>query len=491
MGKDMLRRSTAATRTMVLRFVALCVGYGAFHSSCYNGVLRRAFLSGMGLGTEQAWTTIALLLGGTGVGCLAMRALHRRGVHLVSTFGACVGYAIVACLDVLTCLGAPSASTAYLSAVVCGLATSLPLLLWFKAFLHVYRTGGPSACMLGLACGTLLGYVPICFVGGIHQPAVGLAALLAGTALAALGQMVFFHSLDMPTAESSAGSVQGQAPYRLSVYIVVLVASFGAATGLASGVTFFLGNAGGEGDSMVQLAAAALACLTFVGLSLQARKGLTLHFGLLIRFTLVMTGVVFAFAAVLYAHLAILLTALCQAVTIVQGIAMTVLSIEICHERNLEMSDVMPANYAVYIVFLSCGMGLTAWAGFNGGELVWQLVFAAGATSVVAAILALPSTSSSAATFTEKTLLENERYEERTSRVCMQTAARYGLTPRETDVLELLLLGRTRAQIADSLALSTWTVKEYVSDIYSKVGVHSAKDLMVSCMAQAGSPKEK
>ena len=170
---------------------------------------------------------------------------------------------------------------------------------------------------------------------------------------------------------------------------------------------------------------------------------------------------------------------------------MTLLSVEICHEKNLAMSDVMPANYAIYVVCVCSGMGLASMVNASGSGLLWQFMMGIAITSVVAVIPALPSASSTAATFTAKVLLENERYDERSSRVCLETAARYGLTPRETDVLRLLLLGLTRAQIADKLALSSWTVKEYIGSVYNKVGVHSAKDLMIQCMAQAGTPKEE
>lgn len=267
------------------------------------------------------------------------------------------------------------------------------------------------------------------------------------------------------------------------------MASFGATTGFAGSMTFFF--AGEEArDAWLILASACAACALLIGLSLVTSRGTALHFGLLIRIALVVAGAVFGFAPALLSLLPQGLAALCQAVTVVQGVAMTLLSVEICHERNLAMSDVMPANYVIYVVCVCAGMGLAGLASSTGGDLAWQLVAGLACASVVGVIPALPASSSSAATFTAKTLLENERYEQRSARVCQATAARFGLTPRETDVLELLLQGRTRAQIAEALSLSAWTVKEYVGAVYAKVGVHSAKDLMVQCMTQAGSPKE-
>ena len=46
----------------------------------------------------------------------------------------------------------------------------------------------------------------------------------------------------------------------------------------------------------------------------------------------------------------------------------------------------------------------------------------------------------------------------------------YGLTPRERDVLPLLVLGRTNRQIADELFISENTAGVHVSNILGKLG---------------------
>jgi DNA-binding NarL/FixJ family response regulator len=48
--------------------------------------------------------------------------------------------------------------------------------------------------------------------------------------------------------------------------------------------------------------------------------------------------------------------------------------------------------------------------------------------------------------------------------------ARFGLSPRETDVLGLIVLGLTNKQIADRLFLSINSVKTYVRNAYGKIG---------------------
>lgn len=64
-------------------------------------------------------------------------------------------------------------------------------------------------------------------------------------------------------------------------------------------------------------------------------------------------------------------------------------------------------------------------------------------------------------------------------------ATRYKLTPRETELLELLAHGRNGPFIQEKLVLSRNTVKTHVSNIYGKLGVHSQQEL-IDLVEQAG-----
>ena len=59
-----------------------------------------------------------------------------------------------------------------------------------------------------------------------------------------------------------------------------------------------------------------------------------------------------------------------------------------------------------------------------------------------------------------------------------------GLTRREAEVLELVALGRSNAQIADAMVISTGTVRKHLERIYAKLGVHSRTE----AAARAHSP---
>lgn len=55
---------------------------------------------------------------------------------------------------------------------------------------------------------------------------------------------------------------------------------------------------------------------------------------------------------------------------------------------------------------------------------------------------------------------------------------KYGLTPREQEVLGLLARGRTEAVIMERLAISKGTAHTHITHVYQKLGVHSQQDLI-------------
>ncbi|WP_139650974.1 response regulator transcription factor [Raoultibacter phocaeensis] len=61
---------------------------------------------------------------------------------------------------------------------------------------------------------------------------------------------------------------------------------------------------------------------------------------------------------------------------------------------------------------------------------------------------------------------------------CRTVAERFGLTKRESEVLELLARGRTSPVIQEKLFLSHNTVKTHVRHIYTKMGIHSQQELI-------------
>lgn len=69
------------------------------------------------------------------------------------------------------------------------------------------------------------------------------------------------------------------------------------------------------------------------------------------------------------------------------------------------------------------------------------------------------------------------RQEEALSDRCDELTKQYRLTPREDEVLRLLAKGRTNAAIEKELFIASGTLKAHISHIYTKLDVHSKKDL--------------
>jgi DNA-binding CsgD family transcriptional regulator/tetratricopeptide (TPR) repeat protein len=66
-----------------------------------------------------------------------------------------------------------------------------------------------------------------------------------------------------------------------------------------------------------------------------------------------------------------------------------------------------------------------------------------------------------------------------------QAARRYGLSPREIEVLQLVARGHRNQEIADSLALSVYTVARHLENIFAKMAVSSRTQAVVEA-ARAG-----
>lgn len=71
---------------------------------------------------------------------------------------------------------------------------------------------------------------------------------------------------------------------------------------------------------------------------------------------------------------------------------------------------------------------------------------------------------------------------EKAVRTCID---QFGLSAREADVLRLLVAGESTAQIQDKLCIAPGTFNYHMRNIYSKLGVHSRQELLVSVYNQA------
>ena len=61
---------------------------------------------------------------------------------------------------------------------------------------------------------------------------------------------------------------------------------------------------------------------------------------------------------------------------------------------------------------------------------------------------------------------------------CANVSKLYGLTARETDVLEQLSKGSSTRAVATRLSISEQTVKTHTRHIFNKLGIHKRQELI-------------
>ena len=67
--------------------------------------------------------------------------------------------------------------------------------------------------------------------------------------------------------------------------------------------------------------------------------------------------------------------------------------------------------------------------------------------------------------------------QDRISKKCLALSSEYGLSIRETEVMELIAQGQTVSAIASALFISENTVRTHSKHVYSKLGIHSKQEL--------------
>lgn len=201
-------------------------------------------------------------------------------------------------------------------------------------------------------------------------------------------------------------------------------------------------------------------------------------FGLVLRWALVLTGSVLVFVPTIAEASPMVACALCSGIYVLVGTLMIAFILEICQEQGLTLCTVTTSNYGVFVLGV-CGASalLSLLLAVTGKLEAFRIITATGVAALFLIIPMLPARISRAQDLVLEKLPEEESADERRNRVCAALAAQGNLSEREAEVLDLLLRGRTREEIAEELVISTWTVKNHASSVYGKLGVHSAREL--------------
>lgn len=228
-------------------------------------------------------------------------------------------------------------------------------------------------------------------------------------------------------------------------------------------------------SALLGITASTVGLLVFIAI----QRHRDIPYGLLIRVLITLSGSTLAMSPLLHETSAPFVRVITPLVPILSCVAMALLSIEISRETGRGTVDVMPVNYIVYAVFGTAASFLfILLITVLDTNTAWRVAAIVAIICTLLIVPFLPSGSSNAAVFAMNKLPEDEDAKDRTFRTRDAVAAKYGLTKREAQVLLFLLQGKSRNEIAEALGLSTWTVKDYIGEIYSKIGVHTRSELM-------------
>ncbi len=157
--------------------------------------------------------------------------------------------------------------------------------------------------------------------------------------------------------------------------------------------------------------------------------------------------------------------------------------------RTLKMSPFAVFGFVCGGVYFSVVVG--RWAGYaaNGVAGGYGVVEMLIVSSLVVYVIALASISSALLRIRRGMLPQSQEktppgiahivsLSENEIRSSEIFARQFGLTPREVDVLVLLLEGRNATSIAKVLQLSPNTVRTHLKNVYSKMDVHNRHDLL-------------
>lgn len=460
-----------------------CLGLGLFLSLCPRGPVNTVLLGTCLDG--WAWLTLAqtVHLAASGLAGLALWGLARQGLVLPRALTARTCYAAVAvCLAgqfVSGMLGLGAWPVCVL-AFAMGAFSAYVLMLWFEMLLDVCRTAGRAACIA-----TLSGCYGVAMASSLPASLAAMHPLATlGVTCASVATCWWCHELleRCRTAQEPSARHNGGAPrrsrYQLVFHTLATLASFGVTYGIAQNLATYFG-ASGTFARVVSVVAVAGVCFGLMALFFASKTAGSLQFGYVIRIAITVGGSILAvvpFAADLAPGLT---GTLLRCAGTLLGMAMILFSVEICNDTGGHAWEVIPLNYSVWALVCSVAMaGSMGVLELSGGHRALDLVVTLAVVATLVIIPILPSRSGNAATFTLSELPEDEGFEGRTARARESLVAKRGLSGREEEVLGLLLEGRTRQEIADRLMLSTWTVKDHAKNIYRKLDVHSAKELM-------------
>ncbi len=484
-------REPSVTATDV---VAFCMGYGAFLALYPVGTVGAVWCASFGVSGSvvplaRCLYFLVLVLTmlvwyASGGGDL----LHRRAANAASFVGQGVALAV---LPALGDAGAAGAGIMLCCALL-GMASATPLLGWYEALLRIHRCRGKVTGFAALAGGSLVaGALAPAGLLVVRGAGAALAGLLGLVALSAVGHALLARRCPRQTeARRPAAGARGRGRYRPSRYVRFTYLTFGMSWALSYSLLLLAPPGDDVRSALVAASTAAGVAVSVALLVLCATVFRAGHdrFGLVMRCTVVAAGSLWACMAALGAWVPQARQLACVAVCLLLMVCAIFMNMELCRGYGLSASDVTASHFVWLFAGIAAGTAFYAPAVALAGELGVLWVESLGTVSLFVTVLILPSVSSRATDIARSRLPETESLEQRLEVNRHALAVRCGLTSREEQVLLLVTQGCSRKEIASRLEVSPNTVKNHLTSIYAKTGVHSIRELGALVMARGQRP---
>lgn len=478
--------------------MALCLGFGCFFAVCPFSALGTQLMRNAALGWRDILLARTVCMISAAVWLFArdaawLRAASRGARSQRDALAGGVGIAVGALLLYL----GDDAFPRWLLGLGYGglLGFSMAFLggCWFEVFFAVRRERGRMVCIVAFAGSFLCTVLLTWLAGFVEDRRAGVLVVTLVLALLSCVLMGLFARLPDFGGASADGPCEARADFDLTPYARAILFAFGASWGLVYNMPVELGYGTGS-DQLFRWATTLVSCgVLLVGVAVFVRRidiG-AVRFGLMLRWVITLVGILWTFTPVLVLTVPIMTSVAFIMVFWIQLTVLFVFAMEVCLEAELPFSVVLARYFAMFVVGNCVGavLFLAIKETMGSSDMAYMLIAAVGATVSLVVMPFMPSRGSSANVFTLDHLPEDEDDAERNERARRQFVEERSFTPREAEVFELLMLGRTRDEIATELQISPWTVKNHIRAVLNKTEVHSAKELMALVYGQGDSCK--
>ncbi len=433
----------------------------------------------------SAWSygIFAQLLFFTGIvlGCHGARKFLRlvqpQTWYLIG-FVACVactifGFVVQIALDNTTMAGVIAQIIVSISI---GAIYAQPLLFWLEALSAVSEQWS----RFNLAAVLLVAYLLLPVVIGVSVVASGTSGfpivMLVGCAV--VGSLLAWRLLKTPEVFDGEHTYS-QESYHVTPYIVTVLVCFGFSWGIAEGWNIHSFGTGWLTKDYADMFAGFVVLVLFALLLWVLGKKFSIRFGMLMRLIVVVCGFTLTAIPLALSGIQIAFFPLCELPMVLTEISVFVLTLEMSRERRLSTTDVFTSNYTIFVgAAWAAGLIYFGVFMFATPEMAADIITLVAICAVLAVIPVLPSNTSNVVTFAQGKLPEEESREQRIAQQKERLSLKFDLTKSEAEVLDYLLQGMNREQIAQQMYLSPWTIKARIAAIYKKCDVHSYKELV-------------